>query len=114
MPDSDNTQRNILRDKKVQKRTGLGRVQRWRRIKAGTFPPPVQLGPNSIGWYEDEIDQWLADRPRVNYAPAWPIDTGAALADEERDTHETAAEEHSAANPSTAPPGPEPEPVAAA
>ena len=72
MTDSQNTQRKIQRDKKVQERTGLGRVQRWRRIKAGTFPAPVQLGPNSIGWYEDEIDAWLAERPRVNYAPPAP------------------------------------------
>ena len=70
MTDNQNTQRKIQRDKKVRERTGLGRVQRWRRVKAGTFPAPVQLGPNSIGWYEDEIDQWLADRPRVDYAPS--------------------------------------------
>ena len=70
MANNQNTQRKIQRDKKVQERTGLGRVQRWRRIKAGTFPAPIQLGPNSIGWYEDEIDQWLAERPRVDYAPS--------------------------------------------
>ena len=69
MTDTDNAPRNIIRDKKVKERTGLGRVQRWRCVKAGTFPAPIQLGPNSVGWYEDEIDQWLAERPRVNYAP---------------------------------------------
>lgn len=29
------------------------------------FPQPVRLGANAVGWYEDEIDAWLASRPRV-------------------------------------------------
>ena len=66
---SDTKNRNILRDPEVLARTKLSRVQRWRRVRKGTFPAPVQLGPNSIGWYEDEIETWLAERPRVSYAP---------------------------------------------
>ena len=62
--------RRILRDPAVKERTGLSRVQRWRRVRKGTFPAPVQLGPNSIGWYEDEIEAFLANRPRVSYAAA--------------------------------------------
>jgi predicted DNA-binding transcriptional regulator AlpA len=27
----------------------------------------VELGANSIGWFEDEIDQWLATRRRRTY-----------------------------------------------
>lgn len=59
----------ILREPDVRRLTGLSRVQRWRCIRAGTFPAPVQLGPNSVGWVAGEIDAWLASRPRVNYAP---------------------------------------------
>jgi prophage regulatory protein len=65
---SDLKNRVILRDPEVKKRTKLSRVQRWRRVRKGTFPAPIQLGPNSIGWFEDEIDAWLAARPRVQYA----------------------------------------------
>lgn len=61
-------ERSIIRDPEVKDRTKLSRVQRWRRVRAGTFPAPVQLGPNSIGWYEDEIEDWLKSRPRVSYA----------------------------------------------
>ena len=43
------------------------RQQTWRDIRAGTFPAPIELGPNSVGWYEDEIDDWLASRPRRTY-----------------------------------------------
>jgi prophage regulatory protein len=38
-------------------------VYRWER--AGQFPRRVQLGTNSVGWFEDEVNQWLADRERV-------------------------------------------------
>lgn len=64
--------RRVIRDKQVRDRTKISRVTRWRRIHAGTFPAPVQLGPNSVGWYEDEIEMWLASRPRVSYAPNTP------------------------------------------
>jgi predicted DNA-binding transcriptional regulator AlpA len=29
-----------------------------------TFPQPVQIG-GGVGWIEDEIDGWLAARPRI-------------------------------------------------
>jgi len=62
----------ILRESEVKQRTGLSRVQRWRRVRAkpSTFPAPVQLGPNSIGWRKSEIEAWLNSRPTVAYAGA--------------------------------------------
>ncbi len=62
--------RRILRDPEVTKRTGRSRVQRWRDAREGKFPSPVRLGANAVGWYEDEIEAWLAARPRVTYPPA--------------------------------------------
>ena len=49
----------MLRAPEVTARTGLSRVTIWRRVRAGTFPPPVELGTNSIGWPEAEITAWL-------------------------------------------------------
>ncbi len=62
--------RTILRAKAVKERTGYSRVQVWRKSRDpdDDFPVPVTLGPNSIGWYEDEIDVWLETRPRVSWA----------------------------------------------
>jgi len=53
-------------------RQGYGsRSTIWRRVGAGRFPPPVQLGDNSIGWPAREIDGWLNSQPRRTYgAPA--------------------------------------------
>ena len=61
--------RRLIRWPTVHARTGRSRVQVWRDIKIRRFPAPVQIGPNAIGWFEDEIDAWLAKRPRVAYAP---------------------------------------------
>ena len=58
----------MLRAPEVMARTGLSRVTIWRRVRAGTFPAPVELGENSIGWPESEIAGWLANRPRRTYS----------------------------------------------
>ena len=64
--------RRIAKSREVQDRTGYSRVQIWRKARDvdDDFPAPIQLGPNSIGWYEDEIDAWLERRPRVTWATA--------------------------------------------
>ena len=61
--------RKILRHKAVTERIPYSRTQIWRKSRDpdDEFPAPVQLGPNAIGWYEDEIDNWLASRPRRTY-----------------------------------------------
>lgn len=60
-------QRRILRWEKVHQRVARSRTQVWRDIRASKFPAPVKLGPNSVGWYEDEIDAWIEARARVSY-----------------------------------------------
>lgn len=55
---------SILRRKQVQERTGLSSATLYRRMAAGDFPLPVDLGGNSVGWYESEISNWLLDRAK--------------------------------------------------
>lgn len=52
----------FLRIKDVVARTGLSEMTLWRRQKAGTFPRRVRLGPNAVGWPEDEIEAWCIER----------------------------------------------------
>ena len=33
----------------------------WRWERAGLFPERVRIGPNSIGYRESEINEWIAD-----------------------------------------------------
>ncbi len=57
----------MLRPPEVMARTGLSRTTIWRRVRAGTFPAPHELGVNSVGWPASEITAWLASRPRRTY-----------------------------------------------
>jgi prophage regulatory protein len=36
----------------------------YRDIKAGRFPAPYRLGSNSVRWRSDEVEAWLANRPK--------------------------------------------------
>ena len=53
----------ILRRKQVEARTGLSRSTIYARLReGGDFPKPIQLGAQSVGWLESEIDAWLRER----------------------------------------------------
>lgn len=52
----------ILRRKQVEARIGLSRSTIYDGVNAGTFPKPIHLGVQSVGWIEAEIEQWLRDR----------------------------------------------------
>jgi prophage regulatory protein len=58
-------QRNILREPACEKKSGLSSTTRWRLERKGEFPARVRLSANAIGWYEDEIDEWIASRSRA-------------------------------------------------
>ncbi len=73
--------RKIIRGyKRCSEATGKSRITIWRDVKAGTFPAPIELGPNSVGWYEDEINDWLASRPRRTYDTRHPAEAEAGAA----------------------------------
>ena len=69
----------MLRPPEVMARTGLSRTTIWRRVRAGVFPAPVQLGENSIGWPESEITTWLESRPRRTYSADRPVEAAAGV-----------------------------------
>lgn len=58
--------RKILRKPEVREATGLSDSQLWRKSNDpdDDFPANVTLGPNSTGWYADEIIEWQENRPR--------------------------------------------------
>jgi prophage regulatory protein len=55
-------QDRILRDREVRERVGLSRATIWRKVRNGDFPAPVRLGPQSVGWIEREVGDWIAER----------------------------------------------------
>lgn len=52
----------ILRRRQVEERVGLSCSTIYAAITAGTFPKPIRLGAQSVGWLESEIMAWLRER----------------------------------------------------
>ena len=53
---------SILRLPAVKSCTGLSRSTIYLRVSQGTFPRPVNLGGRTVGWIEEEIQSWLAEK----------------------------------------------------
>jgi prophage regulatory protein len=43
----------------VRDLTGKSRSTLWRWSKAGRFPNPIRIGPNSVAWRESEVMRWM-------------------------------------------------------
>jgi len=52
----------VIRKPELQKIIGLSDVTIWRMEKAGKFPKRISLGANSVGWFENDIEDWFADK----------------------------------------------------
>lgn len=63
--------KRIIRLTAVQAKVNASRstIYRWEADPESGFPQRILLGTNSVGWYEDEIEAWLASRPRASAAP---------------------------------------------
>ena len=57
-------QERILRRPDVESITGLSRSSIYAKMASGTFPKPVKLGENSVGWKETDIQGWIASLPQ--------------------------------------------------
>ncbi|TZG28598.1 helix-turn-helix transcriptional regulator [Sphingomonas montanisoli] len=60
LPPKDRRKDRILRAREVQQRTGLSVPTMYRREAAGTFPKREPLGGRAVGWYESDIDEFVA------------------------------------------------------
>jgi len=55
----------FLRIEEVMSRVGLSRPTIWRMERDNEFPRRHQLGRNSVGWLEGEIENWIRSREVV-------------------------------------------------
>lgn len=39
--------------------TGLGKNTLYRRIREGSFPKQVRIGPNSVAWRQSDVALWM-------------------------------------------------------
>lgn len=55
----------VIRFPELYRKVGLSRSQIWRLEKECAFPKSIELGKNSRGWFEAEVDAWLQSRRRL-------------------------------------------------
>lgn len=55
----------IIKIPEVLERCALSRATLYRLLERGEFPVQVRLSMRSVGFYEHEVNQWLAERIRV-------------------------------------------------
>ena len=55
----------LLRRRDVEALLSLSRSAIYARLKAGTFPRPVNVGSGSVRWLESEIVEWVQQRKRA-------------------------------------------------
>lgn len=72
---ADPNPRTILRIEVVLHQTGLKRTMLYDLIKNGTFPQQVSLGARAVGWYQDEVDEWVRNRDSAKRHPERPGQT---------------------------------------
>jgi predicted DNA-binding transcriptional regulator AlpA len=65
---ADAPPRRIYRDDDLQKAIPVHPTTRLRWERKGLFPRRIVLGENSIGWYADEVDEWIESRARATEA----------------------------------------------
>ena len=67
----------IIRLREVMALTGLARSTIYKYVEAGTFPQPVPLGGRSVGWVEQEVEDWvlarIEERDAAISTPATPL-----------------------------------------
>lgn len=52
----------ILKLPEVIQKTGLSRSSIYAYKKEGTFPPPIKLGKRSVGWIQQDIENWIEEK----------------------------------------------------
>lgn len=55
----------IIRFDQVQELVPLSRTTLWRMERENAFPRRVKIGPNSVGWLEHEVCQWIVTRQQA-------------------------------------------------
>lgn len=54
----------VIRPAELCTMLGISRATLYSKIRSDSFPLPIQLGPNSIGFSRSEIEEWIKSRPK--------------------------------------------------
>ena len=56
--------RRLLRRQEVLDLVQFSLTTLYRLMANGDFPRPVKLGARAVAWWEDEVLEWMEQRPR--------------------------------------------------
>lgn len=62
----------IIKLPQVKARTGLSRSSIYAFISQGAFPKPIRLGERSVGFLQNEIDDWIDQRIKASRSGVKP------------------------------------------
>ena len=65
--------RRLIRLPNVMARTGLSKTTIWRHSRSGEFPKSVNLTSGTVGWVEEEINDWIDARIEARGALNSPV-----------------------------------------
>jgi len=60
------SKKRIIRFPDTIAMTGLGKTAIYDRIKAGTFPPLINLGGRAVGFLLSDVEQWIDERVKAS------------------------------------------------
>lgn len=66
----------ILRPTAAAAKLGISRMTLYRLEARGEIPPRLTLGAHSVGYREDQLDQWLRTRPAARETDGTRAPTG--------------------------------------
>jgi prophage regulatory protein len=55
----------LIRRKELVRIIGYSSTSIWRRIKEGSFPLAVRIGPAAVAWKLSEVEEWMNSRQTV-------------------------------------------------
>lgn len=55
----------LLTRKQVQAKTGITTSSLYRLMREGSFPLPLKISTQSVRWKSNEIEEWIATKPRA-------------------------------------------------
>ena len=57
--------RRVIRLPEVMRQTGLCKSEIHVLMGLGIFPQSIKIGLRAVGWFEDEVQEYLRTRPRT-------------------------------------------------
>ena len=70
---ANNPPRRLIRLPNVMARTGLSKTTIWRHSRSGEFLKSVKLTSGTVGWVEEEINDWIDARAGARGALNSPV-----------------------------------------